>query len=64
MKTKKQKVVRNSSWGLGYIQGSKDERQFILNILDGIDGADRQMKNKGGGTKAIRLALKSRIISL
>lgn len=40
----------------------KEERQFILNILDGIDEADRQMGNKGGGTKAIRFALKSRLI--
>ena len=40
----------------------KEERQFILNILDGIDEADRQMGNKGGGTEAIRFALKSRLI--
>ena len=39
------------------------ERQFILNILDGIDIADEEMGNNGGGTKAIRLALKSRIIT-
>lgn len=41
----------------------EEERQFILNILDGIDMADEEMGNKGGGTKAIRLALKSRIIN-
>ena len=39
----------------------EEERKFILNILDGIDEADKQMNNKGGGTRAIRLALKSRI---
>lgn len=38
----------------------EEERQFILNVLDGIDEADRQMGNTGGGTEAIRLALKSR----
>jgi len=38
----------------------EEERQFILNILDGIDIADEQMQNKSGGTKAIRLALASR----
>ena len=40
----------------------EEERAFILNILDGIDIADEEMQNKGGGTKAIRLALESRII--
>jgi len=39
----------------------KEERQFILNVLDGIDIADKQMGNKTGGTKAIRHALKSRV---
>jgi len=43
-------------------QRVNEERQFILNILDGIDTADKQMGNKSGGTEAIRLALKSRII--
>lgn len=38
------------------------EREFILNILDGIDTADKQTGNINGGTEAIRLALKSRII--
>lgn len=38
------------------------ERKFILNVLDGIDAADRELGNSTGGTKAIRLALKSRII--
>jgi hypothetical protein len=40
----------------------EEERKFILNVLDGIDLADEQMGNKGGGTKAIRFALQSRII--
>lgn len=45
-----------------YKRGQQQERQFILNILDGIDIADKEMGNKGGGTKAIRHALQSRII--
>lgn len=49
-----------------YRKGAEDERQFILNILDGIDIADKETGNVGGGTKAIRLALQialqSRII--
>lgn len=44
-------------------QARAEEHQFFLNILDGIDTADEQMGNKGGGTKAIRLALKSRSIT-
>lgn len=43
-------------------QALEEERQFILNVLDGIDEADRQMNNTGGGTLAIRHALQSRII--
>lgn len=42
--------------------GAREERQFILNVLDGIDQADKEMGNTGGGTKAIRFALKSRFI--
>ena len=38
------------------------ERQFILNILDGIDIADKQLGNSGGGTKAIRFALQNRAL--
>lgn len=40
----------------------QEERQFILNILDGVDIADKEMGNTGGGTRAIRHALQSRII--
>ena len=43
-------------------EAKQEEHQFFLNILDGIDIADEQMGNKSGGTLAIRLALKSRII--
>lgn len=46
-----------------YQRGREEERKFILNILDGIDQADKEMGNKGGGTKAIRFALQSRIIN-
>ncbi len=38
-----------------------EERQFVLNVLDGIDIADAQM-GIVGGTQAIRQALESRII--
>lgn len=40
----------------------QEERQFILNILDGVDIADKEIGNTGGGTRAIRQALQSRII--
>ena len=43
-------------------QVREEEHQFFLNILDGIDQADKDMGNEGGGTEAIRLALKSRSI--
>jgi len=39
----------------------KEERQFIINVLDGIDIADKQM-GVIGGTQAIRQALRSRVI--
>jgi hypothetical protein len=41
-------------------QSHKDERQFILNILNGVDMAD--IGNNGGGTKAVRLALMARTL--
>jgi len=48
-------------------RGQREERQFILNILDGVDKADKEMERQGipayGGTKAIRFALSSRIIN-
>ncbi len=45
-----------------YELGQQIERQFTLNILDGIDITDKEMGNKGGGTLAIRHALKNRHI--
>ena len=39
---------------------AEKEELFVLNTLDGVDVADYQMQNKGGGTQAIRFALKSR----
>ena len=39
----------------------EEYKQFILNVLEGIDIADEMEGNSGGGTKAIRLAIKSRI---
>ena len=47
---------------LGFKTGQLEYKQFILNILKGVDIADKQMGNKCGGTKAIRLAIKSKII--
>ncbi len=41
-------------------KAKQEEHQFFLNILDGIDIADEEMGNKGGGTKAIRHALNAR----
>lgn len=38
----------------------REEMQFILNVLDGIDIADRETGNLGGGTKSIRFAIASR----
>lgn len=60
-----QEMIRekiNQAYSLGIQLGKADERQFILNVLDGVDIADEQIGNKGGGTKAIRFALQSRII--
>ena len=37
-----------------------EEKQFILNVLDGIDIADKEA-GVIGGTKAIRMALQSRV---
>jgi hypothetical protein len=39
----------------------ENERQFILNVLDGIDIADKEV-GVIGGTQAIRQALQSRVI--
>lgn len=39
----------------------EEERQFILNVLEGIDLADESLENKGCGTEAIRFALQSRV---
>ena len=43
-------------------EARREEHQFFVNILNGIDQADKEMGNKFGGTKAIRHALQSRII--
>lgn len=45
----------------GCKDGAEQERQFILNLLDGQDIADKEL-GVIGGTKAIRFALSSRII--
>lgn len=42
-------------------KGKEEYKQFVLNILDGIDIADKELNN-GCGTKAIRFALQSRLI--
>ena len=56
----KEKLIAAHNEGRG--EGQQEERQFIFNVLDGIDKADEQMQNKGGGTRAIRFALSSRYI--
>lgn len=38
-----------------------EERAFLMNILDGIDIADKSVNNRGGGTEAVRLLLKTRV---
>lgn len=60
MKRLKKRRQFCSCYDEGIIEGAKEYRQFILNVLDGIDIADKELG--GGGTKAIRLAIKSRII--
>lgn len=37
-----------------------EEHQFFLNMLDGIDIADKEAGNAGGGTQALRFLIKSR----
>lgn len=44
----------------GRMEATEEWKQFILNILDGIDKADEQA-GVTGGTKAIRLAIQSRV---
>ncbi len=41
----------------------EEEHQFFLNILDGIDVADKEMGAEQSNTQAIRFALKSRTLS-
>ena len=36
-----------------FAEGQADYKRFMLNVLHGIDVADVQMQNTGGGTKAI-----------
>ena len=53
---------RNKRFDKEMIKAVMEYKQFILNVLDGIDIADKEMGNQKGGTKAIRLAIESRII--
>ena len=57
------KVGYDSMLDQKIMEAVAEERQFVLNILDGIDVADKETGNKGGGTLAIRHALNSRIIT-
>lgn len=56
----KRMLAANEAYKAGYIKATEEYKQFILNILDGIDIADEQV-GVTGGTKAIRLAIQSRI---
>lgn len=44
-----------------FLEMAREEEQFWLNILDGIDIADRLEENMTGGTKAIRLLMEGRL---
>jgi len=57
-----QRMNNSKMYQMGFEAGQSEYKQFILNILKGVDIADKKMNNKGGGTKAIRLAIKSRIL--
>ena len=43
-------------------EAQEEYKLFVLNVLDGIDQADKENVFGVGGTRAIRLALQSRII--
>lgn len=58
----KERIKLRKKYEDGFRNGQEEYKLFILNILRGIDIADKQMGNKNCGTKAIRLAIKSRII--
>jgi hypothetical protein len=60
----KEELRRNlHSYAQQQVQEAVDEyKQFVLNVLDGVDIADEQMGNTYGGTKAIRHALQSRTL--
>lgn len=61
----KKELSNRKIYQRGYDEGKKkqmeDDRRFILNVLDGIDIADKQA-GVIGGTQTIRQALKSRVI--
>ncbi len=44
------------------VEALEEERAFLLNVLDGIDMADKEL-GAGSNTAAIRLALQSRDIT-
>lgn len=58
----KERMNNRKMYQMGFEAGQLEYKQFILNVLKRIDIADKKMNNKGVGTKAIRLAIKSRII--
>ena len=57
-----QRMNNKKMYNLGFQAGQEEYKQFILNILKGVDIADKASGNKGGGTKAIRFTIKSRLI--
>jgi hypothetical protein len=59
-----QRINNRKMYQMGFEAGQSEYKQFILNILKGVDIADKEMGNIGGGTKAIRLAIKNRIIKV
>lgn len=54
-------LTNENEYELGREAGKREEHQFFLNILDGIDIADKELGVEGG-TLAIRHALKSRYL--
>ena len=46
----------------GYVKGQEEYKQFVLNILDGVDKADKEM-GFASTTRSIRFALSSRVIN-
>lgn len=56
----KLEAIASQSCQQGRMEATEEWKQYMLNILDGVDIADEK-EGITGGTKAIRLAIQSRI---